>query len=82
MSIVCTTIPPIQLLIGTCVIHLHAREYVVLRASGKIGLPEYAMRRVCVCVFLASGYGWVTVMHEIPISSAQPLTSPPYPRTQ
>jgi hypothetical protein len=35
-----------------------------------------------VCVFLASGYGWVTVMHEIPISSAQPLTSLPYPRTQ
>ncbi len=25
---------------------------------------------VCVCVFLASGYNWVTVMHEIPISSA------------
>jgi hypothetical protein len=37
---------------------------------------------VCVCVFLASGYGWVTVMHEILISSAQPLTSLPYPRTQ
>jgi hypothetical protein len=35
-----------------------------------------------VCVFLASGYGWVTVMHEIPISSAQPLTSLPYPWTQ
>jgi hypothetical protein len=28
-----------------------------------------------VCVFLASGYKWVTVMHEIPISSAQSLTS-------
>jgi hypothetical protein len=28
-----------------------------------------------VCVFLASGYKWVTVMHEIPISSAQPMTS-------
>jgi hypothetical protein len=28
-----------------------------------------------VCVFLASGYNWVTVMHEIPISSAQTLTS-------
>ncbi len=25
---------------------------------------------VFVCVFLASGYKWVTVMHEIPISSA------------
>jgi hypothetical protein len=28
-----------------------------------------------VCVFLASGYEWVTVMHEIPISSAQSMTS-------
>ncbi len=37
---------------------------------------------VCVCVILASGYRWVTVMHEIPISSAQPLTSLPYHRTQ
>jgi hypothetical protein len=37
---------------------------------------------VCLCVFLASGYQWVTVMHEIPISNAQPLTSLPYPRTQ
>jgi hypothetical protein len=36
----------------------------------------------CVCVFLASGYGWGTVMHEIPISSSHPLTSLPYPRTQ
>ncbi len=34
-----------------------------------------------VCVFLASGYRWVTVMHEIPISSAHLLTSLPYPRT-
>jgi hypothetical protein len=32
----------------------------------------------CVCVFLASGYEWVTVMHEIPISSAQTMTSLPY----
>jgi hypothetical protein len=30
---------------------------------------------MCVCVFLASGYEWVTVMHEIPISSAQSMTS-------
>ncbi len=37
--------------------------------------------RECVCVFLASGYRWVTVMHEIPISSAHPLTSLPYLRT-
>jgi hypothetical protein len=37
---------------------------------------------VCVCV-LASGYGWGTVMHEIPISSFPILmTSLPYPRTQ
>jgi hypothetical protein len=28
-----------------------------------------------VCVFLASGYELVTVMHEIPISSAQTMTS-------
>ncbi len=34
------------------------------------------------CVFLASGYEWVTVMHEIPISSAQTMTSLPYPRTR
>ncbi len=27
------------------------------------------------CVFLASGYELVTVMHEIPISSAQTMTS-------
>ena len=27
------------------------------------------------CVFLASDYEWVTVMHEIPISSAQLMTS-------
>jgi hypothetical protein len=30
---------------------------------------------VCVCVFLASSYDWVAVMHEIPISSAQKMTS-------
>ncbi len=30
---------------------------------------------MCVYVFLASGYEWVTVMHEIPISSAQSMTS-------
>ncbi len=27
------------------------------------------------CVFLASGCEWVTIMHEIPISSAQSMTS-------
>ncbi len=43
---------------------------------------EYAVGVNGVCVFLASSYGWVTVMHEIPIFSAQPLTSLPYHRTQ
>jgi hypothetical protein len=47
-----------------------------------IGKQTMHNLRVCVCVFLASGYGWVTVMHEIPISSAHPLTSLPYPRTR
>jgi hypothetical protein len=28
---------------------------------------------ITVCVFLASGYKWVTVMHEIPISSAHTM---------
>ncbi len=38
---------------------------------------------VCVYVFLASGYGWGTVMHEIPTSSFPiSMTSLPYPRTQ
>ncbi len=48
-------------------------------ASNKEGEGGKAMEMVC--VFLASGYGWVTVMHEIPISSAHPLMSLPYPRT-
>jgi hypothetical protein len=42
----CTTILPIQLLIGTCILHLHEREYVILRVSGMIVLPEYARTRV------------------------------------
>ncbi len=33
----------------------------------------------CMYVFLASSYGWVTVMHEIPISSAQPVDIPSIP---
>jgi hypothetical protein len=45
-------------------------------------IGKQTMHNLGVCVFLASGYGWVTVMHEIPISTAQPLTSLPYPRTQ
>jgi hypothetical protein len=36
----------------------------------------------CVCVFLASGYEWITVMHDIPISSAPIDDILPYPRTQ
>jgi hypothetical protein len=48
-------------------------------AGGEVALSSSC---VCVCVFLASDYGWVTVMHEIPIFSAQSLTSLPYPRTQ
>jgi hypothetical protein len=43
---------------------------------------QWCQGTVCVCVFLASSCGWGTVMHEIPISSAQPLTSLPYPRTK
>ncbi len=34
------------------------------------------------CVFLASGYKWVTIMHEISISSAPIDNILPYPRTQ
>jgi hypothetical protein len=50
----------------------------------KYGPIEYKICKVMekMCVFLASGYEWVTVMHEIPISSAQTMTSLPYPRTQ
>ncbi len=38
-----------------------------------------AIAFVRVCVFLASSYGWVTVMHEILISSAQPVDIPSIP---
>ena len=49
--------------------------------QGKVQIPE-GVECVCVCVFLASGYGWGTVMHEISISSFPILmTSLPYPRT-
>jgi hypothetical protein len=37
------------------------------------------MERRLVCVFLASGYGWGTVMHEIPISSAHLVDIPSIP---
>ncbi len=60
----------------------------MIRSYNGFGLPSaYSTISGCrctlllVCVFLASGYRWVTVMHDIPISSAQPLTSLPYPRT-
>ena len=32
----------------------------------------YPIFPLAMCVFLASSYRWVTVMHEIPISSAPP----------
>jgi hypothetical protein len=40
-----------------------------------VALQSFICFNRCVFVFLASGYNWVTVMHEIPISSAQPTTS-------
>jgi hypothetical protein len=43
--------------------------------------PVGRARMVCVC-FWPPVTKWGTVMHEIPISSAQLLTSLPYPRTQ
>jgi hypothetical protein len=49
-------------------------------------IDNFGVKYVCVCFFffffLASSYEWVTVMHEIPISSVQTMTSLPYPRTQ
>ncbi len=44
----------------------------IARVNGQAAATAAA---VCVYVFLASGYEWVTVMHEIPISSAQSMTS-------
>jgi hypothetical protein len=54
------------------------QAYVVLNQTNSEGPAqpkrfEGATGRVC--VFPASGYDWVTVMHEIPISSAQTMTS-------
>jgi hypothetical protein len=43
--------------------------------QGCVGEEQGTRYLECVCVFLASGYEWVTVMHEIPISSAQSMTS-------
>ncbi len=48
----------------------------LLESNGMIAAIIY------VCVFLVSGYEWVTVMQEIPISSAQMMTSLPYSKTQ
>jgi hypothetical protein len=49
--------------------------------QGGVGEGVELCARECVCVFLASGYIWVTVMHAIPISSAHTMTYLPYPRT-
>jgi hypothetical protein len=51
-------------------------------AADKLRVSIANLSRWGGCVFLASCYEWVTVMHEIPISSAQKKTSLPYPRTQ
>ncbi len=40
------------------------------------GVDRRNLAKIAMCVFLASGYGWVTVMHEIPISSAQLIEIP------
>ena len=42
-------------------------------------IGKQTMHNLGVCVFLASGYRWVTVMHEIPISSAQSIDTPSIP---
>jgi hypothetical protein len=41
----------------------------IFTLASSFGLVFKMFREVCVCVFLASGYGWGAVMHEIPISS-------------
>ncbi len=38
-----------------------------------------AIAHECVCVLLASGYGWGTVMLEISISSSPPVDIPSIP---
>ncbi len=52
------------------VMHLFAAQ-----AIAEAAVDEADVAAVCVCVFLASGYDSVTVMHEITISSAQTMTS-------
>jgi hypothetical protein len=53
------------------------KNYTKQGAQNKCMRPPELLKLTiwCVCVFLASGYEWVTVMHEIPISSAQSMTS-------
>ncbi len=50
------------------------------KAHTKYSLTKF--RLLAMCVFLASGYRWATVMHEIPISRAHMLTSLLFPRAQ
>jgi hypothetical protein len=57
---------------------IDARFWKMACDQDEISWQSFMEGMVCVCVFLASGYGWVTVMHAIPISSAQLLTSLPY----
>ncbi len=48
---------------------------VIATATATATAMSTATATACVCVFPASGYEWVTVMHEIPIYSAQSMTS-------
>jgi hypothetical protein len=47
-------------------------EHLIVVASLTLAIEHYchAAPPPCVCVFLASGFKWGAVMHEIPISSA------------
>ncbi len=61
------------------------KEFDLQEAVTNIGVQRIivSIKKQYMCVFLASGYNWGTVMHEIPISSFPILmTSLPYPRTQ
>ncbi len=70
-----------QLVTGASKVGSGWQESINNHTTTTVGDDKQRERVADVCVFLASGYGWVTVMHEILISSAQPLTSLPYPRT-